>query len=121
MSGMGERPSHGMKEIDIRTGEFKDVKPLKDALDYSKWDTVAVSYPSITANVPSCLKAIESHLMRAPSAHRSASRIMAMAMLTMIPTKMKLPSTFGSSYLILTFVYASLFLAEQHQSSAELM
>ena len=40
-SGMGEQPQHGMQEIDLATGKFKDVKPLKAAHDYSKWDAIA--------------------------------------------------------------------------------
>lgn len=30
-----------LKEIDLATGKFKEVKPLKDALDYRKWDQLA--------------------------------------------------------------------------------
>mmetsp|Transcript_33727 Transcript_33727/g.67199 ORF Transcript_33727/g.67199 Transcript_33727/m.67199 type:complete len:264 (-) Transcript_33727:347-1138(-) len=30
-----------LREIDLATGKFKEVKPLKDALDYKKWDQVA--------------------------------------------------------------------------------
>ena len=30
-----------LREIDLATGKFKEVKPLKDALDYRKWDQLA--------------------------------------------------------------------------------
>lgn len=40
-AGMGEQPKTGMQEIDLETGKFKDVKPLKASMDYSKWDAIA--------------------------------------------------------------------------------
>ena len=40
-AGMGEQPDHGMKEIDLATGQFKKVAPLKSATDYQKWDSIA--------------------------------------------------------------------------------
>ena len=41
-STLGTQPAHGMREIDLTTGTFKEVKPLKDSLDYRKWDSIAV-------------------------------------------------------------------------------
>lgn len=41
-TGMGEQPKHGMREIDLATGKYKEIKPLKDALDYRRWDSIAV-------------------------------------------------------------------------------
>lgn len=31
-----------MREIDLDTGKYKTVAPLKDALDYRRWDQIAV-------------------------------------------------------------------------------
>ena len=44
-AGMGEQPKHGIKEIDITTGKVKETKPLKDALNYGRWDSIAVRSP----------------------------------------------------------------------------
>ena len=38
---MGEQPKHGMQEIDLATGQFKKINPLKSATDYRKWDQIA--------------------------------------------------------------------------------
>jgi len=40
-SGMGEQPDHGIKEVDLATGKFKETKPLKKATDYARWDSIA--------------------------------------------------------------------------------
>lgn len=36
----GGRP--GMHAVHLDTGKMKEVQPLKDALDYRRWDSIAV-------------------------------------------------------------------------------
>ena len=69
-TGMGVQPTHGMREIDITTGKFKEVPPLKDALDYRKWDSIAVRASLCCAGISLCQRGgtlTSAHAFRARS------------------------------------------------------
>ena len=68
-------PARGMHAVDLETGKIKEVQPLKDALDYRRWDSIAVrshacARSSATA-LPITPASTHAHAVPAMAARRS--------------------------------------------------